>query len=116
MTPMLLFLLACGGDSLDTGDTAPEATTDRHNEPVGCELVEVGHDGPDPPILGDAWTVWPICDGDPVFGATVIRVDPATCASMAENVLTWVEAGTCTIMAQTGSQRAYLDVEVAEAR
>jgi hypothetical protein len=35
---------------------------------------------------------------------------------MAENVLTFVEIGTCTIMAQTGSQRAYLDVEVSEAR
>jgi len=115
MTWLPLLLLACGADTVDSSDS-DASTTESHTEPSGCELVEVGYDGPEAPVLGDSWTVWPICDGDPVSGATVIRVDPATCASLAENVLTWLETGTCTIMAQTGSQRAYLDVEIGAGR
>lgn len=116
MTWLPLMLLACGTDTVDTSDSDVSTTPDTRTEPSGCEVVEVGYDGPEAPIVGDAWTVWPICDGDPVFGATVIRVDPATCGSFSENVLTWLEAGTCTVMAQTGSQRAYLDVEISPAR
>lgn len=111
MTWLTLLLLSCGAETEEPQDSDP-VTTDTRTEPAGCELVEVGFDGPDPPVVGDSWTVWPLCDGDPVFGATVIRVDPATSASLEENVLTWLEPGACTVMAQTGSQRGYLDVEV----
>ncbi len=114
MTPLMLLVLACGADPVDTADTATGTTTNDPTEPSGCELVEVGYDGPEAPVVGDEWTVWPICDGNPVFGATVIRVDPATSASFDENVLTWLEAGLNTVMAQTGSQKAYLEVEVGE--
>ncbi len=106
-----LLVMACGAGDGDSGDSAEETTSDR-NQPTGCDLVEVGYDGPNPPTVGDLWTVWPICDGAPVIGAAVIRVDPSSCVSQRENELTWAQAGTCEVMAQTGSQRAYLQVEV----
>ncbi len=115
MLSSLLLLVACGPGTPDSGDSGEQTTEDR-NQPSGCELLEVGFDGPDPPTVGDLWTVWPVCDGAPVLGASVIRVDPSSCASLHENELTWAEAGTCEVMAQSGSQRAYLSVEVRPAR
>jgi hypothetical protein len=114
MTALIMLLAACGSEPIDTADSDP-TTTDRQTGPSGCDEVEVGYDGPNPPTVGDTWIVWPICDGAVVLGATVIRVDPSTCASLFENELTWLEAGTCTVMAQTGSQRAYLEVEISPA-
>ncbi len=116
MLLLMTLLLACGGEPMDSGDSDPPIVGETPPAPTGCDLVEVGYDGPENPVIGDLWTIWPICDGAPVFGATVIRVDPATCGSLAENVLTWLEAGTCTVMAQTGSQRAYLEVEIGSSR
>ena len=81
-------------------------------QPTGCDVLEVGYDGENPPSVGESWTVWPICDGSLVFGAMVVQVDPTSCATIDEGVVTWKEAGSCELMVQSGSQRAYETVEV----
>jgi len=110
-------LLACDGEPADTSERQDTQVEEGQGaEPTGCDVLEVGFDGADPPVVGDLWTVWPVCDGNPVFGATVVRVDPATCASIGEGEVTWVEPGPCELMVQSGSQRAYLEVEVGPGR
>lgn len=113
---MLWMLLACLSPD---GDSAPPETQDTERiketaEPQGCEVLEVGHEGPDPGHVGDTWTVWPVCDGQAIFGAVVIRIDPTDMATQDNNELTWIRAGEVEIMAQAGSQRAYLTVQILE--
>ena len=115
---LLSLLLACDPaptDSSPVEDTDEEVEED-YPEPTGGEVLEVGFDGVDPPAVGDSWTVWPLCDGNVVTGSMVLRVDPVTCATIADNELTFAEAGVCEVMVQSGSQKAYLEVDVLPGR
>jgi hypothetical protein len=109
-------VLGCGGkedteDPIDTGE-ADTFTYGTGGGGGGCEVVEVGFDGPEPPHVGDKWTVWPICDGVVTTGAAVIRVDPADSGSLAENEITFLYAATVTVTVQTGPDRGEMVVEV----
>ena len=109
-----LSVLGCSEELLpedSVEDTDPVVDEDPD---TGCEVVEVGWDGPDPPVVGDSWTVWPICDGAVVMGATVVRVDPVEAATIDENVLTFAQAGACDISVQVGSEKATITVEVSK--
>lgn len=108
-----LVALACtGASSEDSAPDLEDTAVDEGPEPTGCDVLEVGFDGEDPPTVGDTWTVWPICDGSFVMGAMVVRVDPSEAATIADGEVTWVSAGTHELMVQSGSQKAYLDVTV----
>lgn len=106
--------LACTGKSDDSAPDLEDTSVDPDPQPTGCDVLEVGYDGEDTPTIGDTWTVWPICDGSPVLGAMVVRVDPSDAATISDGEVTWELAGTHELMVQSGSQKAYLDVTVAE--
>jgi len=107
-----LFTIACTGGDEDSAIELLDTERADDWQPTGCEVLEVGFDGADPPSVGDTWTVWPVCDGSPVFGAMVVQVDPTSCATIGEGEVTWAESGACELMVQSGSQKAYETVEV----
>lgn len=107
-----LTALACTGGDEDSAIELLDTEREEGDPGTGCEVLEVGYDGANPPSIGDVWTVWPVCDGSPVFGAMVVQVDPTSCASVGEGEITWAESGACELMVQSGSQKAFLDVEV----
>lgn len=109
---LLLFALACSRGDEDTAAELLDTAVDDGREVTGCDVLEIGFDGEEEPSVGDAWTVWPICDGSPVFGAMVVQVDPTSCAAVSDGVVTWAESGSCELMVQSGSQRAYQTVDV----
>lgn len=112
MRPLILLaaLAACGDK--EPLDTAPEVTDSRDDEPQGCGVVELDVDGPEAPRVGDVWTVWLRCDGATMLGATVLRFDPPTIATLDDNVATFVEAGDATMTMQVGAYRETLTLTV----
>lgn len=121
---LLMMLAACGGEAgVDSaaaavGDTGQEGRTDS-DEPegkAGCEEVAIKVIGEEPPVVGDSWTLYLDCDGAVMTGTTVVRVDPADFATLADNVVTWTTAGTADLSVQVGSTRLVEEVTVGEAR
>lgn len=116
MRPVLalfaVFAIACTGSTEDSAPELQDTAVEDRPGPTGCDVLEVGFDGQDPPSVGDMWTVWPICDGSFVMGAMVVRVEPSEGASISDGEVTWELAGTHELMVQSGSQKSYLDVTV----
>ena len=108
--------LGCSGKSGDTSplvtDTAPTEPTTEPPQSSGCDVVEFDYDGPDDPVVGDEWTVWLRCDGALLLGASVIGIDPPELATVADNLLTFVQAGAGTVSVQTGAFSATQDVTI----
>jgi hypothetical protein len=103
-------LTACG--EKETLDTSPPVEDSDDVEPQGCGVVELDVDGPEAPTVGDSWTVWLRCDGATMLGATVLRFDPPTIATLDDNVATFVEAGDATMTMQVGAYRESLTLTV----
>ncbi len=117
---LALLVLGCGDKAADSGlvaDTsAMEDEDDEGDERDDCEEVSIKVIGPQPPVLGDEWTVYLNCDEALMTGTTVVRVDPPDFAGIADNVISWTTAGEATLSVQVGSIRLYEDVTVVEAR
>lgn len=107
---LLALLTACAGD--DPVDTAPEEQV--QDEPEPCAEVELDVEGPQPPVVGDEWTVWLRCDGSTLIGTTVVRFDPADFGTVDANVVTFLRAGTATLRVQVGAYREETEVTVTE--
>lgn len=96
-------------------DTSPEdVVDDSPYEP--CVELEIDPLGPNNPVVGDEWTVWLRCDGATLTGVSVLRFDPSDFASLDGNVCTFRYAGSATMTLQVGSEKAEMQVEVAEAQ
>jgi hypothetical protein len=109
---ILLAALAACGDKEPLETATPTEDSDDV-EPQGCGVVELDVDGPEAPKVGDSWTVWLRCDGATMLGATVLRFDPPTIATLDDNVATFVEAGDATMTMQVGAYRESLTLTVA---
>lgn len=102
-----LFLLACNqhfeadstSDPLETGD-------------LSCDTLDITVQGEDPPPLGATWTVGLLCDGSHLYGATVVRVEPADAALIDNAEVTFDRAGDLTLWVQVGCHRASRPVTV----
>lgn len=108
---LLAALTACGDkEPLDTSTAVDDS---RDDEPQGCGVVELDVQGPAEPRVGDSWTVWLRCDGATMLGATVLRFDPPTIATLEDNVATFVDSGDATMTMQVGAYRESLSLTVA---
>jgi hypothetical protein len=106
-----LLLVACTPEPAETADTAPPP---EETDAGGCDVVELRWDGPDEPLVGDTWAVSLYCDDALMLGANVLQVDPVDFATIEENVLTFVVAGTGIVRMQSGSYREEVTVTVSE--
>lgn len=111
---LLALVLAGCDDGFEYVEDTDVDTQDT-NEPDPCQQLDIRWDGPDDPVVGDEWTVLLYCDDALVMGALIVRVEPASMATLSENVVTWAEAGTATLTVQKGSDIAETTVEVAPA-
>ena len=115
---MWMLLQACLflGTANDTGATLADGGAADGGEPEqsgGCEELEFGYDGPDPPIVGDTWVVWPVCDG--AMGTSMrIIIDPVNNAVVADNYVTFTVPGPISVTLRYGSQTVTREVEVGE--
>ncbi|MBK7757676.1 MAG: hypothetical protein IPI35_15000 [Deltaproteobacteria bacterium] len=109
---ILLAALAACGDK-EPLETATPVEDSDDVEPQGCGVVELDVQGPEAPKVGDSWTVWLRCDGATMLGATVLRFDPPSIATLDDNVATFVEAGETTMTMQVGVYRETLTFTVA---
>ena len=107
---LLAALTACGDK--EPLETATPIEDSDDVEPQGCGVVELDVQGPEVPKVGDSWTVWLRCDGATMLGATVLRFDPPTIATLDDNVATFVEAGDATMTMQVGVYRETLTLTV----
>jgi hypothetical protein len=109
---------ASSSTSTSTTSTTPTSTLPDETDTAAsedCAVLEVGFDGADPPRVGDVWTVWPVCDGVVVMGASVVRLDPVDgAAEYEENELTFLYATHLNIEMQVGHQRTSMDVVVGD--
>ena len=108
---MFTLLLACEPDEIDTADSAPVEETE-YPEVVECDSLEIRADGNDPPVVGDVWTIFLICDDVLLAGASHVGLDPAESATANENVLTWAQPGPAVITLQTGRFKTTREVTV----
>ena len=108
---LLAALTACGDK--EPLETATPVEDNDDVEPQGCGVVELDVQGPEAPKVGDSWTVWLRCDGATMLGATVLRFDPPSIATLDDNVATFVEAGETTMTMQVGAYRETLTFTVA---
>ena len=113
--PILDLLLACAAPPADTDveaqDTVDTADTGGRDP---CEALTIDVTGPQPPRVGDTWTVWLYCDEALETGSMVLRFDPPDFATIDANSATFLYAGQATMRVQVGSLRAEEPVEVGE--
>jgi hypothetical protein len=113
MAVLCAALGACEG-AADPVDTSPPVV-DEGSDYEPCEVLEIDPLGPNPPGVGDQWTVWLRCDGATLTGVSVLRFTPSDFATLDGNVATFLYAGTATMSLQVGSEKAEMQVEVVEA-
>lgn len=100
-----------GGGTTDTQpDTTPDDSGTETNQ--GCDEIEFDFDGPNPPHVGDEWTVWFRCDGAVTMGAAIIRITPPEMAAIFDNELTFLESGKGEVKIQSGTYVVTQDVSV----
>ena len=105
-------LAACTGKP-DEETAAPE-DTDEPEEREDCTTLEIRIDGEDPPVVGETWTTFLVCDDALLLGAMRVLWDPADIASVNENTSTFLRAGEADLTVQTGSRRVTRAVTVGE--
>lgn len=116
---MLLFIatLACAPEEEDEPE-AVEDTGFTSQDVEHCTSVTIEHDAaePDPPRVGDRWTILPKCDGQRVNAGIVLRLDPPEWGrELEEGTKTLVEfvmEGRGTIHVQYGQDKGQLEVDV----
>jgi hypothetical protein len=115
-------LLACspgaiglggGGDTADVPDDSPPPDEeDEENVGAVCEELEILHDGPDVPSVGDTWSLVLKCDGVPLTGAVRFFFVPADFVTWDGHRVTFQYAGDAVLTGQAGTRRTTLDVSV----
>ena len=112
---MLLFaLLACSeGDGLDSAADSAVPVVDTAT-PTACGVVGFQIDGPEAPRVGDSWTILLTCDEAIVTGAFRLAFTPPDFAELRNNVATFIQPGSASLMGQAGTRRATMDVVVTE--
>ena len=101
--------LGCGVEPEDS-DPGPTPVDTEDKDP--CGEVRVVFDGPQEPKVGDIWGVLLYCDEALLMGPMVIQVTPTSLATIGEQTITFVEAGTGTIRINSGAFRYEKEVEV----
>lgn len=96
-------------DSAEAADIPTEAP-----EPDRCDALELRVDGPDPPAVGDTWTVWLWCEDALLIGAMRVWFEPPDFAGIEDNQVTFFYAGDATLTVQAGQDRAQREVRVTE--
>jgi hypothetical protein len=118
---MLALLLACangpirlGGGGEDTSVAVQDTSPPEDDENVGasCETLEIFHDGPDAPSVGDSWQLVLKCDGATLTGAVRFFFEPADFVTWEGQRVTFEYAGDAVLTAQAGTRRTTLDVTV----
>lgn len=105
---LLALLTACDRKPAEDSDSEPVV----QDTPDPCQVVELDVEGPQPPVVGDEWTVWLRCDGATLIGTTVVRFDPPDFGMVDGNVVTFTQAGTATLRVQVGAYREETEVTV----
>lgn len=113
---LVLLALACGPKEGDSGATEDVEVTYPPVTGDPCDAITLRVDGNDPPVVGDAWTVWLYCDDALLTGTTILQFDPPDLATVTDNNATFLAAGEGLVRMQVGSRRAERDVVVAAAR
>lgn len=113
--PLAVLLLAACGSEEETDEPIPD--TDRPD--TGCPELFVWVDGPQPPRVGDTWTVLLKCRErdnreSTITGPMVLRADPASAASIDIPEVTFLEPGPLSLRVQVGSFRVTEDITVIE--
>lgn len=105
------FFIACAEPE---EDTAEEVVVQDTEEREPCELIDIDHDEsePDPPAVGDSWTLFMWCDDMLLTGTARISVDPVDAAALDENVITFLVAGDLELTMQTGTYKTTETVTV----
>ena len=104
-----LLLCGCGPDQPTDTDDGDSETRDE-----GCPDVNIWVDGPEAPQVGDEWTVVMKCEDAVMVGPMILRFDPPEIATVTENEVTFVQAGTASMRVQVGSYVERMDVVVTE--
>ena len=111
---LLLAMLACSdGDGLDSTTDTSTAAVDTMTR-TACEVVGFRIDGPEAPRVGDSWTILLTCDDAVVTGAFRLAFTPPDFAELRNNVATFTQPGSASLMGQAGTRRATMDVIVTE--
>lgn len=110
---MWAFLLACVTPE-PAADSAQETVPDAAPAPDTCDALELRVDGPDPPAVGESWTLWLWCEDALMTGAQRVTLDPLDFATVDTNVVTFLYAGTGTVTLQVGRERQSREVQVEE--
>ena len=114
----LLMFLACtgpvDGDTAEPVDSSEEDSPHTTSHPCDDAEPEIDVNGSSAPQVGDSWNVWLRCDGTLLIGTLVVRFEPNDFATLDDNVVTFVQAGTAEMTVQVGSIVSSMDVTVSE--
>lgn len=113
LSAMWALLLACAAPE-PAADTAEVVVPDAAPEPEACDALELRVDGPEPPAVGDSWTLWLWCEDALMTGAQRVSLDPPDFATVDTNVVTFRYAGSGTVTLQVGRERQSREVQVEE--
>lgn len=118
--PFFALLAACDRELIvvpegGLGDTGPVVNYEE-DEPLECEEVTLDILGPEAPVVGDEWVIWLDCDGVRLTGPMVIAFDPVDFATIDENYVTFMYAGTAELHVDSGRKDfdQFVTVDVAE--
>ena len=112
----VLLGLGCSEPAVDKDSAEPVADTgegpERPSKDEDCAVLELKLVGPESPVVGDSITVILRCDGAPLVGTSVLRVNPLENAAVQDNVVTFTRPGAINIRLQVGSRAADADLVV----
>lgn len=111
----LLVCTACGGPE----DTDTDLPIDTGPVDTGCPEIFVEATGPNPPQVGDTWTVLMKCqesatEESVITGPMILRPNPADAAQIDAPDVTFLKAGELSLMVQVGSYRVTERITVVE--
>ena len=116
MTALVLLALGCSEPAVEKDSAEAVVDTgegpERPSKDEDCAVLELKLVGPEAPVVGDSVTVILRCDGAPLVGTSVLRVDPIENAEVQDNVVTFTRPGAVNIRLQVGSRAADADLVV----
>lgn len=110
---LLLLSLACAPAEDSVEETYVPVDT---NSKLECATMDIQPDlnDPDPPHVGDSWTIFLWCDDTLLTGASRVILTPPEAGTIAENVITWAEAGDVDVFMQTGVYKTTETISILE--
>jgi hypothetical protein len=112
---ILLAMTACGRDE----DTDTDVPIDTGPVDTGCPELFVESTGPNPPQVGDTWTVLLKCqesatEESVITGPMILRPNPLDAAQIDAPEVTFLKAGELSLLVQVGSYRVTEQITVLE--